>query len=109
MVKRVTVALAVLALLAVGTAAYAGRSEMPDAQVPRNLPEGNSLDGQEIRIWNATNDEAVADLTEQLIEYKSLAAGAVKDPDEAASYLRAAERVQEYIDAVCALPDTTVC
>jgi hypothetical protein len=112
MVKRVATVLAVVALLAVGTAAYAGRSEQkqPEAQVPRNLPESNDLAGEEIRIWGVTNDEAVADLTQKRIEYEALAAGAaVTDPAEAASYQRAADGIQQYIDAVCALPDTTVC
>jgi hypothetical protein len=103
-----------LAALALG-AATACADEPREA--PRGLPVNDVLAGARVRIWNATNDEAVASLTEKLVEYEALAEEADESsgqsPEssaaEAASYMRAADRIQRYIDAVCALPDTTAC
>jgi hypothetical protein len=99
-----------LAAFALGAAtACAGEPTKP----PRVLPVSDVLADERIRIWNATNHEAVAFLTEKRVEYEALAEEAKESsgqsPEsaaaEAASYMRAADRIQQYIDAVCALPD----
>jgi hypothetical protein len=102
-----------LAAFALGAAtACAGEPTKP----PRVLPVSDVLAGERVRVWNATNDEAVASLTEKRVEYEALAEAkesSGQSPEssaaEDASYMRAADRIQQYIDAVCALPDTKVC
>jgi hypothetical protein len=106
-----------VALFIGATTACAGEDVWPDRATQNNPQAANVLADEGIRIWNATNDHAVARLMDMQADYEALAEEAEESSEqtpessaaEAASYMRAADRIQQYIDAVCELSDTTVC
>jgi hypothetical protein len=104
--------------LFLGAASACAREDVwPDRATHNNPQAANVLADEGVRIWNATNDHSVARLMDMRAEYEALAEKAQKSSEqtpessaaEAASYMRAADRIQQYIDAVCELSDTTVC
>ena len=85
-------------------AADAGDQPVPEGQTPVDLPADNVHAGNELVLWNASNDEWAEKLRSEVSRLEKMLQS---NPGE--GYEVGLERARQDLEAVCALPETTVC
>jgi hypothetical protein len=106
--SRAAAVAAVCLIVAVGFRVGAGAADnsdsVPEPQTPVGLPSSNVHAGNDLALWGASNDEWVVRLQTEVERFQDLVE---TNPGE--GYEEALDRTQQDLEAVCALPDTTVC
>jgi hypothetical protein len=111
--KHRGVALAAAVLAGLGVAAVASGNQAdpsPVGVVPSGIPESNVHFGDEVVVWG-NEDEYVEHWNKLVAEYEAKAQAALEsgETSEYESYIRFIDRLKQDIEALCGLPETTVC
>ena len=77
---------------------------VPEEQTPVGLSQDNVHAGNDIRVWNASNDEFVELIRSQIGEIEEKIEN---NPDE--GYEVELDRAKQDLEALCSLPETTAC